>query len=249
MNDNNAGPLSAEDKWRLITRDIPRGEGEADYVVGEEEIRGILASGRDVNLYWGTGVCSPRAAPPRVLTSFSASHYGRSPRRLLCAHLQDWRLPQGRLPRHHPLCRSPRLSRQHEKVDGALFFSPPRFGSGLCDDRLVQTDTSCLSKPCDSTELLKPEPSAQRVSRVMLFFSFCSDTGQFVGAAAPQVRVVREHHSADAAAGQRAAGAAQVCARDQLPAQGTGALVCVLWPRSHLPPRSTRWTCTRWRRW
>jgi hypothetical protein len=57
MNDNNAAAAGPEDRWRLIARDIPRGEGEADFVVGEDEIRAILAAGRDPNLYWGTGAC------------------------------------------------------------------------------------------------------------------------------------------------------------------------------------------------
>jgi hypothetical protein len=46
--------LSPDDKFRIMTKDIPRGEAEADYVIGEDEIRGVLAT-RDVNLYWGTG--------------------------------------------------------------------------------------------------------------------------------------------------------------------------------------------------
>jgi len=45
--------LSLDDKWRLITRGIPRGELEGDYVIDEEECLKILEK-RDLRIYWGT---------------------------------------------------------------------------------------------------------------------------------------------------------------------------------------------------
>jgi hypothetical protein len=47
--------LSAAEKFEIITREIPRGEGDQDYVIGADEIKAILETGRDINLYWGTG--------------------------------------------------------------------------------------------------------------------------------------------------------------------------------------------------
>ncbi len=199
MNDNNAGPLSAEDKWRLIARDIPRGEGEADFVVGEEEIRAILAAGRDVNLYWGTGAC-PAAAPARShpfpsAATTGAPHVGYF---VPIFKIGDF-LKAG--------CHVTILFADlHGFLDNMkrwgrkIFFFPCaiRGGVGVGDDRLVQTDTSCLSKPCDSTELLKLEllhTHTLSLSCQCLCCSHClTRYRQLVGAAAPQVRVVREHH-------------------------------------------------------
>lgn len=45
--------LSPIEKFNIITRDIPRGEAEEDYVIGEDDIKKILET-RDLNLYWGT---------------------------------------------------------------------------------------------------------------------------------------------------------------------------------------------------
>lgn len=45
--------LTPDEKFNLITRGIPRGEKEADFVIGEDEIRSVLAE-RDLRLYWGT---------------------------------------------------------------------------------------------------------------------------------------------------------------------------------------------------
>ncbi len=146
-NDNNAAAATPDEKWALISRDIPRGEGEGDFVVGEDEIRAILAAGRDVNLYWGTGARAARLPcrfPAFVCSCFFSlvrSDDGSASRGLLCSHLQDWGLSQGRLPRHDLVCRPPRLSRQHEEVrQHSFFFFLMRFASGLCgaalkDDR------------------------------------------------------------------------------------------------------------------
>ncbi len=196
--------LSAAEKFDIITRDIPRGqwehvhlfcfffffffflfstaktkkgEAEADFVIGADEIKAILESGRDINLYWGTGASHVQTFPlfssffflwaffcwlfvllcflwlnllvlrswcdhrPNSLLcvfclfvclfhcfffSFSflflcecGSDDGSTSRGLFCAHLQDRRLFEGRMSRHHFVCRSARLFGQHEEHMGA----------------------------------------------------------------------------------------------------------------------------------
>lgn len=82
MNDNNSASLSVEEKWALMTRDIQRGAGEQDYVVGEDEIRDVLAL-RDVRLYWGTG---ESLSPPsrRPFSLFFQPRPGRRTWATLC---------------------------------------------------------------------------------------------------------------------------------------------------------------------
>jgi len=45
--------LTPKQKWSLITRGIPRGEAEDDYVIDEEWCLKILEK-RNLRIYWGT---------------------------------------------------------------------------------------------------------------------------------------------------------------------------------------------------
>ena len=215
--------LSASAKWALMTRDIPRGVGEEDYVVGEDEIRAVLDSGRDVNLYWGTGERTQRTffffswSFFFFFFSFFSDDWGSSCG-ILCSHDEDRRLFEGWLPCHDFVCRFARISGQCQEFVGAA--APPMqvvrahhkvssfsflfsFGDFFCVmTDLVHTDTSCLSKPCDSKELLT------QISFFSFLFSSFSSLLNFVFL-----------FQRDAEACRGASRASQVCSRHLLPAQ------------------------------